>query len=382
MFTKDLSANVPLYGQEQCCWCGPASAQMTRNGYPNAVDRHLYTQQFLWNSIQTNNSTDPADAGWCTDPHGMTGCLQSLANPSGVHWVERADTNRDQCLFFTIYWMNQRGFPAPTLVNRGGHWVVIVGYQTDVEPTAGSTPVLQRIIIHDPEPHNVGTDTTITGAQWYAGYWNGSVVYSGTWQNQYVSVVEPPIGKGTAKVKPVKRTGDRLLSPAKAVEFARRWIKQLNLGRDPRYSLFEHKELENLEPLVVREEPSLGNRTKAVPYYYIVPFSLRGESELGRRLVRLCVLINAFTGEFEEVTSFGKPVSYLSPEAARDIVAAAMRIGQDEIARVETTLLFIPSEITHIRSFPFWQVKVGRKTVYVDQMGQLYGRIPPSRPGD
>jgi hypothetical protein len=39
MFTKDLSANVPLNGQEQCIWCGAASDQMARNGYPNPADR-------------------------------------------------------------------------------------------------------------------------------------------------------------------------------------------------------------------------------------------------------------------------------------------------------------------------------------------------------
>jgi len=35
MFTKDLSVNATLYGQEQCVWCGAASAQMARNGYRN-----------------------------------------------------------------------------------------------------------------------------------------------------------------------------------------------------------------------------------------------------------------------------------------------------------------------------------------------------------
>ncbi len=50
MFTKDLSANVPLYGQEQCIWCGAASGQMARNGYPNPADRLFYPQVDVWNS--------------------------------------------------------------------------------------------------------------------------------------------------------------------------------------------------------------------------------------------------------------------------------------------------------------------------------------------
>ena len=63
MFTKDLSANVPLYGQEQCIYCGAASGQMIRNGYPNPADRLFYTQLSIWNTIQVNNSTVPADIG-------------------------------------------------------------------------------------------------------------------------------------------------------------------------------------------------------------------------------------------------------------------------------------------------------------------------------
>ena len=78
MFTKDLSGNVPLYGQEQCIWCGAASGQMIRNGYPNAADRLFYNQVDVWNTIQANNSTNPADNGWATDSIGLTACLQSL----------------------------------------------------------------------------------------------------------------------------------------------------------------------------------------------------------------------------------------------------------------------------------------------------------------
>jgi hypothetical protein len=224
MFTKDLSGNVPLYGQEMCYWCGAASAQMSRNGYPNPADRLFYTQLDLWNSIQANNSTAPADTGWATDPHGLQGCLQSAANPAGVHWSEFANTSRDTLLFSTLYWMNRREFTAPTLVNQGGHWVVIVGWTTDVEPIAGSSPVLQSIHFHDPEPHNIGTDTTMTAAQWYAGPWNGAVMYSGTWLNEYIAIVEPPVIKGKAQVKQAKRTGGRVLTPAQAVAAARRWI--------------------------------------------------------------------------------------------------------------------------------------------------------------
>ena len=122
MYPKDLSANVPLYGQEQCVWCGAASAQMIRNGYPNPADRLFYTQLFLWNRIQVHNSTNPADVLWATDPHGLTGCLQSLANPAGVHWTaSRRVLRPTQTRVFETFWScSPRGGLSPALSARSG----------------------------------------------------------------------------------------------------------------------------------------------------------------------------------------------------------------------------------------------------------------------
>jgi hypothetical protein len=394
MFTKDLSGNVPLYGQEMCYWCGAASAQMSRNGYPNPADRLFYTQLDLWNSIQANNSTAPADSGWATDPHGLQGCLQSAANPAGVHWSEFANASRDTLLFSTLYWMNRREFSAPTLVNQGGHWVVIVGWTTDVEPIAGSSPVLQSIHFHDPEPHNIGTDTTMTAAQWYAGPWNGAVMYSGTWLNEYVAIVEPPVIKGKAQVKQAKRTGGRVLTPAQAVAAARRWIEERRLAEMPKYSLLARKGVEQLTPLLVREEPPIQpvghrgrtrapSRSSAVPQYYIIPFGIRSERDSGGSpLARACVLVNAYTGAFEEITVFGRPVKHLTEREALNIVAGALRLTPNRLRGAEATLMFQPGDITHVRTYPFWRVRVANRTLYVDQLGTLYGKLLAAIPGD
>jgi hypothetical protein len=44
--------------------------------------------------------------------------------------------------------------------------------------------------------------------------------------------------------------------------------------------------------------------------------------------------------------------------------------------------MFAPGDISHIRAYPFWEVRVGRRTLYVDQLGKLYGKFLPSIPGD
>ncbi len=393
MYTKDVGVNVPLYGQEMCVYCGAASAQMSRNGYPNAADRLFYTQLDLWNSIQARNSTAPADTGWATDPHGLQGCLQAAANPASVHWSEFVNANRDQLLFSTLYWMNLRAYPSPTLVNQGGHWVVIVGWTTNVEPVSGSSPVLQSIHYHDPEPHNVGSDTMMTAAQWYAGPWNGAVMYAGTWLNKYVAIVEPPLAKGAVRVKPVKRTGGKLLSPARAIAAARRSIEELGLGEMPKYSMLARRGVEALAPLLVREEPAIRpldrrgeSRVKSranVPHYYIVPFGLRDEREEGGSpLARVCILVNAYTGSMEEVTAFGQPLKHLTQAEALNVVAAALKVPPSRLRSAKATLMFQPGDITHVRTYPFWRVQVGDRVLYVDQLGKLYGKLLPAIPGD
>lgn len=387
MYVKDLSANVPLYGQEMCYWCGAASAQMLRNGYPVAADRQFYTQQDLWDTIQTHNSTDPADANWATDPHGLTGTMQSLSNPPGVNWVEFSKESRDAVLFDILYWMNRREFPCSVLVNQGGHWIDIVGFTTDVEPVAGSTPTLQTITVYDPEPHNVGTISTLTAAQWFAGYWNGAIIYGGTWLDKYVAVVEPPPVEGRVRVKEAKRVGSKTITASQAVEAARKAVKTLGLARQDRYALLASKDAVQLPPLLVRESPprlteGTGPLGREAPQYYVVPFGLANEATRDSPPARVCVLVNAFTGAFEEVTAFGKPFRFLGKEQALKVVASAMRVEPAKLARANAFLMFQPSDITHVRTFPFWRVEVGKRVVYVDQLGRLYGKLQPSIPGD
>jgi hypothetical protein len=381
MYTVDLSGNVPLYGQEQCNYCGAAAGQMARNGYPNPADRLFYAQVDVWNVIQANNSTLPADTAWATDPHGLTACMNSLSNPPGVHWSEFVNASRDIVLFDTLYWMNRRHFPSPVLINRGGHWINIVGYVTDVEPIAGSSPVLESISVNDPEPHNVGTSTTFSAAQWFGGPWNGDIIYSGTWFGKYVTVVEPPIEEGRVIVKRVKRTGDRIIKPEEAQRLAQEWLRESRADRQEKYAFLNREDIRPMEPLLVREGAS--RRTKAVPQYYIVPFAFRNEfAERGSQMARACVLVNAYTGAFEEVTTFGRPIRYLTREDALAVVASALQKDVRELKKADVGLMFEAGDITHIRSYPFWRVDLGERTLYVDQLGKLYGKLLPSIPGD
>jgi len=397
-FQLNLTGNVPLYGQESCCWCGAASAQMIMNGYPNAADRLFFPQgpptvppglTNCWDVIQANNSsTEPI--AWCTDPLGLRGCLRTLnPPPAGGTWNIFMDTNRDAVMFDILYWMNRNNFPVATLINRGDHWVVIVGFVTDVQPLAGSTPVLNQITKYDPEPHNVGSNSTMTGAVWNATDWNGAVRFAGTWSNNYVAVIEPPVAKGRVVVMKVKRIGEKIILPEEAIKNAKRAIEELKLRDKPPYTILKKKGIKNLQPILVREEIKPGLEKEKVPYYHIVPFGFERETgECGVPLARLCVIVNAYTGQFEEITAFGKPIRYLPEKEAIDVVAKALNLRKEETEKmlskktIKTAMMFQPSEITHIRAYPFWKITVKEKVLYIDQLGKLYRTIKPATPGD
>jgi len=184
-------------------------------------------------------------------------------------------------------------------------------------------------------------------------------------------------------VKVVKRTGKDVLSPARAVESAREWIVKMDLANQPKYRLLGHDDAEPMDAILVREETWEG-RAKNVPRYYIVPFGFKSElADRGGRAVRVAVLVNAYTGNLEEVTAFGCPVRCLTKEEALDVVAAALRKDRkDFLKEAEAVLMFQPSDITHIRTYPFWKITVGKRVVYVDQLGKLYGKLLRSVPAD
>jgi hypothetical protein len=358
---------------------------MARNGYPNPGNRLFYVQSDVWNTIQAHNSTLSADSGWATDPHGLTGCLANLANPAGIDWVEEAQTSRDDVLYFMLYWMSVRRYPSPVLVNQGGHWVVVVGYECDVDPTQAAAVTLQQISFHDPEPHNIGTQTTMSASQWYNGPWNGSVIYSGTWLNDYVAVVEPPKPKGAVRVQVMDRTGRELLSDQQAVEHAIRWVRERRLAERPGYQFLAGVAGGDVAPagaLLVQDEPRMDRRHEGPIAYYVVPFGVRGENERGRPTVRVSVLVNAYTGDFEEATVFGRPIHYMTREDALEVAAKVFHVDREQIEHAEATLMFQPSKVSHIRAYPFWRIGFRDRSIYIDQLGEVFGRLELSIPGD
>ncbi len=359
---------------------------MIMDGYPPPNPSIFYPQVVVWNAIQARN----VEGGWATDPTGLRLTLGDLNPPPGGSWNEFSDTNRDPILQSTLSWMAKNSYPVATLVDSGGHWVTIVGYETDVDPRI-ATATLDEITYNDPEPHNVGTQTTLSGAAWLAGPWNGAIIYGTIWKGKWVSIIEPPTEPGTVRVASMT-WGERVISPEAAVEAALGHIKERALAKRPAYAVLGARSFTPFrEPYMVLGDPrpvpepikgrlKLPRRALRV---YLVPFGFEHERETqDARLTRIGMLVNGYDGSFVGITAFGRPTRLMTEEEAVYVALRAWTQRPTTRRRPTARLVFRPSGQTHLISYPFWEVTLGTETLFVDQLGEVSSYIIPSVPGD
>jgi len=357
---------------------------MTLEGYPGAVD-HPFTQTHIWNRIGVHQN-DPG-AVWATDPDGLRDTLMELGGGPGVSWSIFANTNAQSLMHSVTFWMNRRHFPTPVLVDPGGssygsfqHWVMVEGFITDVNPETNSTVDLQFIDIVDPWSPPCATNTaggvrqTISGATWFTTYWGTPGNYPASkWHGNYVAVVEPPVREGLAKAKRQVQEG-KLISPEEAVRFALKWYEELGFEKRPAYQGL--RGTAPLEPLLVNQEKN---------GYYLVPFGYR-EGQLSQG----ALLVNAYSGEFEEIGVFQRPITYLDRDRAIGLGLCFSCTGKEERLAdakerremVNAELVFRTSAQTQSRFMPVWSVEIWDRTVYVTQQERVYVELMPMMPGD
>jgi hypothetical protein len=176
------------------------------------------------------------------------------------------------------------------------------------------------------------------------------------------------------------RPTNTFLTPDAAIKAAERAIQENGMLEWPQCAILRNPGILPQPPMLTTE-PS-DEDGGADSHSFIVPYGLKGEqSPSGVPITRLCILIDAVTGEFEEVATFGKPVTYLQREAAIRIVVSALRAPEDQLQVTDASLMFQSSEITHLRVYPFWRVVVNERVYYVGQEGKLYNQIPPGKSG-
>lgn len=367
--------SIPSYCQEASNWCGAATSQMVLEGYPGGVE-HAFTQSHIWNRIQVHK--DDSSVSWATDPDGLRDTLMELGGDTGVHWSIFSNPNAQSLMHSVTYWMTRRNFPTAALVNTGGspygsfqHWILIQGFTTDVDPSTNSTVNLQFIEIVDPwnppcsTATHGGVTSLMTGANWYLIYWDVPGNLTGSkWNGNYVAVIEPPLKEGIAKA-PKQVAEGRPISEKAAGELAAKWIEEYKLYKKEPYSILQHNKL--LQPLLVNRK---------YKGYYIVPLGYeKGQISQG------AVVINAYTGEFQEIGVFHMPVKYISRDRAIKLALSYLCACKD-VKKAMAELVFRHSEETQSRYLPAWQITYLKQVVFVTMDGKVLDELTPIDPGD
>lgn len=346
--SHSIFVSLPPHSEEALTWCGPATAQMIMEGYPSGACSK--PQDEIWVAIEAGK-TEPA---WDTDPNGLKAALMSLCPAPGVSWSVFSNTNAQALMHSVAFWMTKRKFPTAVVLETAAHntyaphqehWVAVKGVVTDKDPTTNPTVTLEMVWFTDPAVPlgDPPLQRLVTGTTWYTEFKAVTKATSG-FNGKFVAVVEPPPSPGRAIAGTEVLTGT-VISTAKALQLAAQSVGNLRLTQ------FEpFRRLTNARPM----EPLLVNPARGG--YYLIPFTLNG------RDAEFAILLNAYTGTFQEVGSF-KPTRFVSQ---REAVERALGRAVLPNVPVKAVLVSAPDAGTS-RYSPGWRVEVSGRPVIVRQ---------------
>ncbi len=382
-YAVDITGQVALFGQPNDHYCGPASARMVRNGYPNPPGGQVFDQDDLWNRIQANNSKKTVDQAqkWYTDPLGMRETLFGLDKPPVAGWTI-VSGSRANVLLAALVSLKAHRYPIPMLVNQGDHWIVLTGFVTDVEPVDGGKPKLNRVCLRNPWPIGTGATESLTASEFASTrYFGQSVGKPGTWRYKSVCVAERPV-QGNVRIA-AERFSGRSKAAAAATLRPRALAAFTEGDFIPCDSVATFATLgRSAGPAVSVQPATPAGGVAAIGGYHLVPVAPRGmaASALTDGGAVAGVLMVAETGMLQGAVAFGQPVQFISRRQAIDVVAKAMA-APVSARGAQATLMFRPSTVSMSKAWPFWRVQIAGRTLFVDQNGLIHPRLEPPRPG-
>jgi hypothetical protein len=397
MFEVDLKSQVPKYGSDNPNWGGAACCQMAMDGYPSGATSCYINQTTIWNYIQAHNkepgySPSSWDYGWYADPYAVTKALNDLCPPQHS-WVDVSGTNKETVLYTLFRYMANYQYASLICTWMHDYWATLVYYKTSDDPRAVSNPTLERVGWYEPYYSSwLGGPQCdykeVDGSVWMSAptYWGlpcdqvnvaGESLCGQIWNNKWVGIGEPPEVEGSVQVEVVSRVGDTLISPADASGIAQKFVVE----RRREKSDFLQRRLTGArpaEPMLAREL-SVGleeQKREREVRYYIVPFTQGYEVDrTGACLARFSVLVNAYTGRFEQLCVFPRPVRYLSEEDVTQLLSRDLRLSPHEAQRFETELVFQPLHPYVSSALPAWQIAYEDLEFFVAQDGTILGTL-------
>ena len=341
--------------------CGPLTGQMVMAGYPSPPSPAggcVRAQNDVYLAIQAAK----VEASWDTDPAGLRAALAGLCPPPGGSWAVFANTDAPTVMHSVAYYITHNRYPVAALLNTTGHafsthqehWVTIKGIGTDVDPTGGTPETLEYVWFIDPAVAvgNPAVERYVAASTWFTQF--QAVTKPGSaYLGKFVAVIEPPPRSGRVKFRPEVLSGT-LIPERLALRAAEKWVKGVKVER-----LGSYRELARSRPL----PPILVDSERGG--YYLVPFSPDGKQ------ARFAVLVNAYTGGFQEVGAFASS-SFISANEAEKLAVDALG-GKAQSIQTEAVS---SAEAGASRYQPVWRVWVDGRPVDVTQRGQVF----PNRP--
>ncbi len=353
LLPDDICSPATPYLAEQDHYSGPACVQMALNCCPTVTQRTLHTQNALYTSILTHNSEPPA-LGWFSDPAGIEDTLEDPALAPCGHWVDMSDTDKAKVLGRVLYWLKTQRYFTPVSIGAGEHWVNVIGYQSNVEPSSSSSTVtLTDIFFYDPLPGG-SSSGWVSGTTWLtaAEYWGVSHNRTGSaWHGKYIAIVEPPPVNIQVVADDWVLTGP-VLPPDTILHRVRQWLATVPNTETPGPFEALRQDAQPRQPLLVTAEDYS---------YYLVELEDR----------RFAAVFNAYDGSFEEIRAFDQPrPTFFDPEPVADRLQAALRDYGVEPLSVQAPLLAHRGEVSPAgRISPRWELSArvrdaeGAKTV-------------------
>lgn len=401
-FIMNLKKQVPLICQEKWGWGGAAVCQMAMAGYPpgaKSCSPKSISQTTIWNHIQAHNKEPGYDPkwgyGWSADPYAIANALNHFCPPQHK-WIDVSGANKQTVLYTLLRYIAKYKYPGLVCTFGHDYWVTVVYFKTSGNPTKVSTPTLKRIGFY-----GVGTLYSyytcnyheVDGSVWLNGaeYWKygcGQKISNmpepqcgKIWGGKWVAIAEPPDEDGQIRVAKISRTGKRVIGARSAAKIARDFLSER--GREESAdALGRFADLIAGEPMLVRELPvnpeeRAEDRNEA-PRFYVIPFASRHELDpAGQPLTQLSVLVNAYTGSFEQLCVFSEPVRYTSQDEAVRLAAKSLDLATRNIGQVQAELVFDPLQAHGSSALPDWRITAKQRTMLVTQDRVIVQGIHP-----
>lgn len=394
------NTGTEYHQQDTPYYCGGATAQMILH----SIGAGLLGQTVLYNSNHSHNT----QSGWATDPDGLKYTLNHYkpAAFNNIFVIYAKDTEREasEKIVYTLW---RYSVPTGTLVEGCGHWIVVRGVSTSVEPAAGTTytingfwvnnpwppsPSFYNPMVAPPPPHS-GADGCGGGAN--RGITNEYVVYNTTWKDtyltgcdvwgvghkQYVSVCDPEVprlGELSMEREEFWAKGDRLISADEAIEFIAKGVERHELLEDEQFA----RALEGARPI----DPILVQRLDLPDtFYYLVPMAVQEG-------ITAMLSVDGLYANFRGGQVLAEPLRRPfvgREEAIKRALSEPIELGEKlgKLVIREGAFCFYPIMVwrpcRESRSpyYPFYMITVGSRNMYIGYDGTIYPELHDIGPG-